>query len=421
MQLVAIGLLACFIAGCQGPRAPGRFSGTPAVAKDFNPEAVSVELNEYTATFAASVEHAADRIAAESDDPEVRRNTVLWKLYAPPTMNVACYRYDPIAGLVDAWILARQMEELFTTGVGQDLFGDQQEIAVDVSRALVEQIRAVASDVTLSPEAFEKVEQTDIEAWVHAHPLEGLTFARESSIARFADRAVAARGAFAQVASLEDQMSKISAQARVYLADLPKRFQWHAELLRDDMLRSTDVAQLSASVETIADAADRAATVAEETADLVRSERAIILEEVDRQRALLTEDLDDERALILQTFSDERNAVLEAVAVERREVIYAIDEQRVATLDRLSVEREAVGAAIAEQVDRIVQVFEQERSDVLRELTVMLDTAVDQTDQELNDAVDHLFVRLVQLVVVLIMATPIVAHVYARVWPRRAT
>ena len=69
-------------------------------------------------TFAADVDLAATSIEQRTTDAAVRRNALLWRLRAVPEMRKACFRPGPISGLVDAWTLAHQMDQLFTTGAG---------------------------------------------------------------------------------------------------------------------------------------------------------------------------------------------------------------------------------------------------------------------------------------------------------------
>ena len=72
----------------------------------------------YSITFAAEVDLAASSIERQTTDPVVRRNAMLWKIRAVPEMRKACFRLEPVSGLVDAWTLARQMDHLFSDGAG---------------------------------------------------------------------------------------------------------------------------------------------------------------------------------------------------------------------------------------------------------------------------------------------------------------
>jgi hypothetical protein len=60
---------------------------------------------------------------------------LLWRVRAIPEMRKACFRLEPIAAFIDAWILAGQMHRLFSESGGTGAFGPFQAEAVEVSRS----------------------------------------------------------------------------------------------------------------------------------------------------------------------------------------------------------------------------------------------------------------------------------------------
>ena len=109
----------------------------PEIRPDFRVETLRVRMYEYSITFAADVDLAATAIERRAADSTVRRNALLWKVRAIPEMRKACFRLEPVSALVDAWIFARQMDQLFSEGAGAGAFGTFQPEAVEVSRRLV--------------------------------------------------------------------------------------------------------------------------------------------------------------------------------------------------------------------------------------------------------------------------------------------
>src|SRR6185295_8533297 len=103
--------------------------------------ALRLRMHEYSVTFAAQVDLAATSIERRSTDSTIQRNALLWRIRSVSEMRKACFRMEPVGALVDAWILARQMDQLFSEGGGTSAFGTFQPEAVEISRGLVRQMR----------------------------------------------------------------------------------------------------------------------------------------------------------------------------------------------------------------------------------------------------------------------------------------
>ena len=125
----------------------------PEIRPDFRVETLRVRMYEYSTTFSAEVDLAATAIEGRAADSTVRRNALLWKIRAIPEMRKACFRLEAVSALVDAWILARQMDQLFTEGAGTGAFGTFQPEAVEVSHRLVQQMREIGGSIAVSPAA----------------------------------------------------------------------------------------------------------------------------------------------------------------------------------------------------------------------------------------------------------------------------
>ena len=141
--------------GCAGlgkkPEQPN-LKPWPEIRADFRVESLRARMHEYSITFAAEVELAATSIERRATDSTVRRNAVLWRVRAIPEMRKACFRLEPIGALVDAWIFARQIDQLLSEGAGATAFGTFQPEAVEVSRRLADQMREIGGSIAVSPE-----------------------------------------------------------------------------------------------------------------------------------------------------------------------------------------------------------------------------------------------------------------------------
>jgi hypothetical protein len=369
----------------------------PEIRPDLRIETLRIRMYEYSTTFAAQVDLAASAIERQAEDPAVRRNAMLWKVRAIPEMRKACFRLEPVGALVDAWILVRQMDQLFSAGAGAAAFGPLQGEALEVSRRSVEQVREIGGSIAVSPATRDEFERKFIDPWITEHPIQDMSFVRESPIARFSEQSRAAGDALQSVGTIEDLAISLSQQLRIYLADMPRQVRGEVDLMRTDMLPDEKVASIEGDLHTSAAAADRLASSMEELPDVVLNERRIVLDEVSRQRGLVMDaiSVEEQRAVA---------AVAATLAAERGELLRSIEAQRLATLEWATAERRATIAEARSGVDASIDALRGERA-----------IAID----ELRHIVDLELLRVALFLVAAVVLAPLVAHAYVRVWPRR--
>jgi hypothetical protein len=156
LMRTAVGLALCSLVACTSVlKSPEQadIKPWPEIRSDFRVETLRARLYEYSITFAAEVDLTASSIEQRTTDSTVRRNALLWRIRAIPEMRKACFRMEPVSGLVDAWTLPRQMDQLFSEGAGAGAFGTFHPEAVAVSRRLVDQLREIGGSIAMSPEA----------------------------------------------------------------------------------------------------------------------------------------------------------------------------------------------------------------------------------------------------------------------------
>jgi len=370
----------------------------PEIRPDFRVEALRLRMHEYAITFAANVELAATSIEERAADSTVRRNALLWRIRGVPEMRKACFRIEPIGALVDAWIFARQMDQLFSSdGAGSAAFGGFQHEAVAVSGRLVDQMREIAGSIAVSPETRAEFEHKYIDPWLAEHPLPDMTFVRESPIARFAEQSRASADVFQSVGTIEELAVTLSQQARIYLADLPRQIQGEVDLMRSDLMASGDLAGMQSDLHVSAAAADRLASIAESMSPLVLNERAIVLDEMNRQRSLVMDavSLERERAV---------DAIIQGFAVERTELLRNMTLQRLATLEWATIERRETIKEVHNELAASLAALRGERAVIVNDV---------------SHIVDAILLRETIFLIAAVVFAPLIAHVYVRVWPRR--
>ena len=369
----------------------------PEIRPDFRMETLRMRMHEYSITFAANVDLAATAIERQATDSTVRRNALLWRVRAVPEMRKACFRMEPVGALVDAWILARQMDQLFREGAGAGAFGTFQPDAVEVSGRLVQQMREIGGSIAVSSQSTIEFEHKFIDPWLTEHALRDLTFVRESPMGRFADQSRAGGDMFESVGTIEELAVSLSQQARIYLADLPRQLHGEVDLMRLDMLSPEGVASMQGDLHLSAAAADRIASSAEGLSALVPNERQIVLDELSRQRNLVMSAVSVEREQAV-------NAIIRAFAAERSELLRNVDLERLATLEWATAERREAIADVRRALAGSMEALRAERAVVV---------------DDLRHIVDAVLLRVAIFLVAAVVLAPLVAHAYARVWPRR--
>jgi hypothetical protein len=360
---------------------------------------------EFAATFAGEVEEAANHISRETDDPAIRRRALMWKIHAIPAAQMACFRRDPLAATLDTWILCSQMEDFFTDGAGSTLFGPRQSVAIDTSRRLHERMRAIVGTFTRTPEGVQEVEREAVEPWVERYPIEDLQFTRDSAMALYA-HLLREQGhdAFASVRTLEELAIDATRQLRVYANQIPKHLRWHAELVRQQTLASEPVQALVAHLSSLEDLAG----VAEKGVEQIEGLTA----ELDRQREAILAALREERMAITEAVAQERGTAVEAFGQERSVILAHVTEERELALEAINAQRRETLDWIGDELAVLVEAMKKERAATVAEMETLTRSALGQSRAELETVVDHAFWRLVQLLLVALVAAPFIARVY---------
>lgn len=102
-------------------------------------------LDDLAGFFSGTIEHAADRVIAETSEPQIERRALFWKINSIPVGYRALFQADPAVALIDTWAFSSQMVTYFENGDGKEDFGQFKPIALDASRRLETKITQLAA------------------------------------------------------------------------------------------------------------------------------------------------------------------------------------------------------------------------------------------------------------------------------------
>ena len=249
-----------------------------------------------------AIEEAADTIISLTSDRTTKIRAHLWKIYSIPVIRQIFSQSDPIAASLDALAFAMQCEEYFDTGIGSDRLGEYQLIAINASvriqDALIEGMRR-----NLTATDFDTL-IAKIAEWVRENPLTNHTFSRASTT-RELDHILAQRDQSlgSTVGRIADDVDDLSARIALISAQLPREARWQGEYLLAEYAMEerltrldTTIGVLTSSLASVEETLTEGAVTVDVAGlrslhadlqaalELVRTERAIILADVERQR-----------------------------------------------------------------------------------------------------------------------------------------
>jgi hypothetical protein len=354
---------------------------------------VKIYIDELVGVVPGTIEQAADHILAEATDARIKRHALLWKINGIPTALRAMFQPDPAIAIVDTWAFSMQMSDYFERGPGSADIGQWRYDALRASRRIETGVtRMIAGGL---PEDRIVQIREQIHTWVLEHPIERDFTHRDTTVPELAaiigDRAM---DTLQTIGSLAVGIEDLTEQLTTYLNFLPKQARWQAELLLMDMVDPSNIQEGLAAAKALAESMNQVAPTVEHLPDRLAQERTALfnavsqertnaLAAIDAQRQATLDFLRQERETIIDELRSERLAITAILELERKALLLAIDAQRTATVNELA----AAGRGVLHDASQ--------RGEAL---------------------LDHLAVRSLQVLAVLLVAVCI-----ALVWLRRGS
>jgi len=283
-------LLAAIPAGCSTS------SQRRAQAEALTEEDLFNRLSGFATLFSAAVQGAADRIIAQSRDPEeleIHRKALQWKLTYVPECRRVVYAYEPRTAFVFAWVLCADMERFLTDGKGKDAFGPHQQIAIDTAKELEEAVYTIGLGFLPKDKADEV--RAQIKEFSKANPIVAGGDADPTAIAKVTNTVTdsfawiinlplapfRAFGGIDEGAQAVRQIANVARRATAFAEGLPNEARWQVEVLLLDLEKNALVQSTSESVRVAAESSASLAKTAENLPERVGDQVVRTLEETE--------------------------------------------------------------------------------------------------------------------------------------------
>jgi len=315
--ILGIALLA-IIAGCGGtPEQTAFMESQENVA--MSATELRVRLYDFADIFSGNVEMTADGIYASTDDPVIQRRALQWKISATAEIYQAAFGTDPLGAYTDVWAFTKQMLYFLDTGPGQDLFGDQQADAVATARILERRIHALG--VMVSESGDISALEENLEPWVKKHPLKDLQFTRESTTPFWAEYVSSGGGAMAAVGRMEESIEDLIARMDIMSENLRKQARWETQLLMGEAMAGGEIGEFLARIDSVEVNINRIRVVLEDLDPILARQVAALMitgsELVMRERVLANESWEIEREILFARMEAIQEETFALLAAER--------------------------------------------------------------------------------------------------------
>jgi hypothetical protein len=281
---------------------------------------------EYAARFSQLVAATAADIIAATDDSVIREHALQWRMWATPQARSAAFDQDPLAGLIELWVLAHQQHDYFAGGSGRNWFGDHQPLALETTAHLLEVAEALLTEV-MSPEQADQISEA-AGKWIDEHPIEGKLYMRPTARADLATFVTHEQhGGLKAVGSMEETVRDLSDRLTILSAQMPVEARWQAEYLVESLFEERVHGRIDSIVGSLDDM----------TAFLNSFEDSLSL-----QTQTLLSGIEQERLMVFDAIEGERTAIVEAVERERAAILDKLDSQ----LTAASAELDSVGRGL---------------------------------------------------------------------------
>jgi hypothetical protein len=268
--------------------------------------ALRIIVRDCARRFPAVLEATAIRLGEGPTTEEQRKGLTEFKANGVPMVQSVLLQHDPVAALIDGWVLLYQLRDFLVRGA-IDPSGLPE--TVRTVEGLADELARLWAALTGRPDVGPA--RAEIEAWAREHPLHGSLLARDSAAPLLSSllgdgELSVLDAAGSAVQSLDEAIGRLD----LYAISLPRQARWQAEAALGDLARSPEVERAVTLLDHALELAEPFSDLASETNAMVSRERAAILAGIDGERAALERFLREERQALLAAVTSEREAAL---------------------------------------------------------------------------------------------------------------
>ncbi|QQX81959.1 chemotaxis protein [Shewanella sp. KX20019] len=304
---------------------------------------------DFSTVFYSQVESAADLIERNSDSVPIKSNSLMWKINAEQNLQHTIFQASPTAAMVDTWVFTAQMAQFFEFGAGKNVFGEQQQTAIDVSNHLRDQFERTIKNFAVA--SFQK-NQDFVTQYVAKHPIKDMSFTRQSAFTDWlAYNELSEFDAVTTFGTVPEVMSDISDRMAMIAEQMPKILGWKAELYA--LHSNINAEEVQATLVSISDTSAKFQQLMAQSPQMMQA---------------LAVDMRRELTPLLTQLSAATDDKLSQLSVERQALELMVKNERVSLEAMVSRERAAAAVDLEKISEQTVKVVFEEVSKTLKSL-----------------------------------------------------
>lgn len=293
-----IGFLAAALGGCMGSRKGNaeRLTAPPPSAEMTHPDELRQILLEFEDFLESTLEDFSMNIKSRNPTPEEAEAAILWKLRISEKSENYIVRGDPYNAMLDVWALCVRVRNHLETGQGRDLFGNNQEMALDAAYRIERRVEMLAR-THIPPDRFVKTRDF-IHAYAAEHPLRGVFLDDEAtpvSLQQIGKGAVdfligIPLTPFRTITKVGDtadsfrEFNAIASQFTRVVENLPEKSRWQLQLLTLDLMRNEKLTTTVLALERVSETSTRLADIGERLPEDLRDTADRVFDRVDQSQ-----------------------------------------------------------------------------------------------------------------------------------------
>lgn len=301
VRAVLAGLVLSALVGCS------LLPGGESAGEKRRAEVLRERVQEFRSRFVTKLAQEMDDVERLTEDIEIRRSTVEFRLLMAPAARQAVYGDDPLTALLDIWALSIQTRDYFEEGPGRQRFGSFALVLAEESGILVEEAELIAEE-TLDEKILANARRT-VGKFTDRYPAKD-PFSRETIRSFFTtdesdlgigwlfDTSLAplrAIGGLDQTALAVREVAAAAEDMNSIVNEMPDRIRLQTKATLYDIGRNPTVASAIESFERVSKSSEQLTLVADELPTRIRTELqtgAESLPELDSTLRELRETLD---------------------------------------------------------------------------------------------------------------------------------